>query len=130
MNYAKEILLRIRLDWQEWIAYKRQQWSINRETKLLNRTINKAREFNRQDGKTYYIMKASDGNFYALDKGLIKIFEKLNLIEKMRYTERLAKCYAIVTSNDYIQSQYTQIKLRMEKKEGDKRTYKDFSKDE
>lgn len=126
MKLLKLLRDKVRTDWIEFITYKREQWAIKRETRNLNRAINKAREWNLQDGKTYYILRAGDGQIYAMNRDTIKQFERMKMLPKMTMIKRLEKSMSIVTSNKGIQEQYTQIKLRMEKTTG-KRGGREFT---
>jgi hypothetical protein len=108
-NIVKDLIQRIKIDWQEWRAYRASYWNVRRDTKAVNRAITRAKEKNFSDGKTYYIMKDRFGGINELNSGELLFFTRKGMFSKDQYDRRFEQAIDIVTSNQRIRDQYYRI---------------------
>ena len=108
---------RIRIDWQEYRLYRISIYNVRRDNKAIRRAMNRAREKNLNDGRTYYILRDKLGGineFNSSDLAYWSIRHRPAIVAKMDFLERLKRSYGIVTCNQNIQKQYDQIQLNKE----------------
>jgi len=108
-NIFKEFWKRIVIDWQEWVSYQKSIYNVHRDTKAINRAINRAREKNYSDGKTYYIMRDRLGAINELNSDELLFFTRKGLFTKEQYNKRFEYAIDIITSNKKIRDQYYKI---------------------
>jgi hypothetical protein len=89
---------------------------VRQESKAIKRAMNRARDKNADNGRTYFIMRDNFGGINELNRDELDYWtrHKPPLFPKMNYMERLEKSIAIVTSRRFIQEQYNQVQLKKE----------------
>jgi hypothetical protein len=108
-NYFKELITRIKIDWQEWRGYQTSVWNVKRDKKQIERAIERARLKNLSDGRTYYILRNLAGGFDEVNSQQLKAVKKLRYFPKYRNFEHLlSQCFAIVTSNEVQRKSYVE----------------------
>lgn len=116
-NFFKELVTRYKNDWQDWRAYKVSMRNVRLESKAIARAMNRAREKNSSNGRTYYILRDKFGGINEFNRDDIifwSLKHKPALIDNMSYLERINAALGIVTSNKHIQAQYDQVQLKKE----------------
>jgi hypothetical protein len=108
-NIFKDLIQRIKIDWQEWRAYRASYWNVRRDTKAVNRAITRAKEKNFSNGKTYYIMRDKFGGINELNSDELLFFTRKGMFSKDQYDRRFEQAIDIVTSNQHIRNQYYRI---------------------
>jgi len=109
MNYFKDLLTKIKIDWKEWMGYKTSIWNIKRDKKQIERAIYRAKLKNKSDGRTYYILRNLLGGFDEVNSQQLKIAKKIKYFPKYRdYEHMLRLSFAIVTSNDVTRHNYVE----------------------
>lgn len=113
----KDLVTRIKIDWQEYRLYRQSVYNVKRDQKLINRAIERAKMKNGKDGKTYYIMRDKLGGINELNNKQLDFFTRQKLFKKMNYLQRLESAIGLVTSNKVLLDHYTQIQLKKEENE-------------
>jgi hypothetical protein len=108
-NIFKDFITRIKIDWQEWRLYQRSLYNVRRDTKAVNRAIQRAREKNFSDGKTYYIVKDKFGGINELNSDELLFFTRKGMFTREQYDNRFKYAIDIVTSNTKVRNQYYKI---------------------
>lgn len=105
----KEIWIRIKTDWVEWVEYRKSVYNVRRDNKAIKRAIQRAIEKNFTDGKTYYIMKDCLGGINELNSDQLLWFTRKGLFTRDQYDNRFKHAIDIITSNKHIRDQYYKI---------------------
>lgn len=113
-NIFTDLWTRIKFDYQEYRQHLIDNWNLRREARQIRKAIHRAKLFNAEDGRTYYILKDIRGGISALNSEGIKYWTAKGLIPKMNYLQLLKAAIGIVTSNESIREQYNQIQLKRE----------------
>jgi len=108
-NIITDLIQRIKIDWTEWKMYQKSVWDVRREKKAISRAINRAREKNYSDGKTYYVMRDKFGGINELNSDQLLFFTRKGLFTKEQYDNRFRHAIDIVTSNQRIRNQYYRV---------------------
>jgi hypothetical protein len=116
-NIFIDIWVRIKIDFMEYRQHLTDRWSLKRETRNINRAIYRARIRNKEDGRTYYVLRDARGVYSALNSDEVKLWTSRGVFRKMNYTELLRTAVDIVTSSEIIRDQYNQQQLKKESHE-------------
>lgn len=111
MNYFKDLLTRIKIDWQEWVAYQHSVWNVKRDKKAIERAINRAILKNKNDGRTYYILKNIYGGFDEVNSNDLKNLRAKKVPYFPRYQDyntMIRECFAVITSNLTVRHSYVE----------------------
>jgi hypothetical protein len=108
-GYFKELITRIKIDWQEWKGYKTSVWNVKRDKRSIERAIQRAIIKNLSDGRTYYILRNLAGGFDEVNSNELKRIKKIKYFPAYRdYAHMLSLCFAIVTSNEIQRKSYVE----------------------
>jgi hypothetical protein len=113
----RSFLLRIKIDYQEWRDYQRSMWDVKRNSRAINRAMNRAREKNLNDGRTYYVLRDRAGGYNEFNSTDIHFWTTLHnppLLDKMNFLQRIERAEGIVTCASTTQQHYDQVHLRKE----------------
>jgi hypothetical protein len=113
-NVIKDLFKRVSIDYQEYRQHLINQWNLKREARQIQRAMQRAKVRNKNDGRTYYIIKDKRGAISALNSREILFWTKKGMFPRMDYYKRLSAAIGIVTSNPNVQEQYNQIQLKKE----------------
>lgn len=127
-NVFKYLWTRTKSDWvdfwdfktvehREKRAAKVAKFNVKQDRKLIEQAKQRAQIKNEGNNKTYYIMKDKFGGINEMTNDELDFFTRKGLFPKMDYLKRLEVCLGVVTSNEILQKQYTQIQLKKEGKE-------------
>ncbi|MGI6337882.1 MAG: hypothetical protein ACOXZV_00700 [Bacteroidales bacterium] len=116
-NIFKDIWTRIKIDYIEYRQHLIDRWSLRRETRNINRAIYRANIRNKEDGRTYYVLRDTRGAYSALNSDEIRLWTSRGMFRKMNYMELLRAAVYIVTCEEAIREQYNQQQLKKEKYE-------------
>lgn len=105
---------KITIDYQEWRSYMISKWNVQRDNRMIDRAVKRARMKNKEDGRTYYIMKDLLGGINELNRSELVFFKNKGLFTADDYKFRLERAIAIVTSNKVEFKQYKQQQLKKE----------------
>ncbi len=116
-NIFKDLIERIKIDFQEWRMYQRSAWDVKRERKAIQRAIARAREKNFSDGKTYYVMRDKFGGINELNSDQLRWFTSRGVFTSEQYKNRFKHAIDIVTSNKHVRDQYYKVHHNTENNE-------------
>lgn len=105
---------KITVDYQEYRSYLISKWNVQRDNKMIHRAIKRAKMKNKEDGRTYYIMKDCMGGINELNRSQLVFFKNKGLFSADDFKFRLERAIAIVTSNKVEFKQYKQQQLKKE----------------
>ena len=113
-NIISLLKQKITVDYQEYRSYLISKWNVERDNKMIRRAVKRARMKNKEDGRTYYIMKDCLGGINELNRSELVFFRNKGLFSNEDYKYRLERAIAIVTSNKVEFKQYKQQQLKKE----------------
>ena len=107
----RELITRIRIDWQEWRGYQTSVWNVKRDKKQIERAIKRGKLRNQLTGRTYYVLRNLAGGFDEVSSHDLDLMrrKKVKYFPAYRnYEHLLSQCFAIVTSNDIQRKSYVE----------------------
>ena len=110
----KQILIRVKVDFNEWRNHMFQMWDKNRDTKRILRAVEYAKKANKADGRKYIVLRDVRGFPWAYNMSEIKYMENEGILPRMNHVQRDAHALATVTSNKKTQQQYVAIQTKKE----------------
>ena len=118
-NIFKDLIARIKIDYQEfridWIT----RWNTRRDIKHVDSAIRRARVRHERDHRTYYVIQDIRGTYNALTKKEIDKLATYGFFPKMTILQVLEKAVAIISANKYMNNMFKEVKrLKKSKNNG------------
>lgn len=125
-NFIKDLIKRVKADWQEWNTYQRIAWVERfrqrralrdnlRDKRMIDAAIERAKIKNASDNRTYYILRDRWGGINEINSRELALLTRRKVFKKMNYMERLNASIAIITSNRYTQKDFDRIQRNKNK---------------